>query len=755
MSSFLSEVNTKLKAYKLIHEPIRLLFLLYTKYGDIEEDLNILHIDQLVFNQSTHFNNIFKEYFLFNNSSEFLKRFYNNKESCSRIPKLGDHYKNYYAYYCRPFFIDIYHSNLLKKYYNSKAEIFYKNKYSRSESTNKKITNSLIDSIDNDTENKTIFNKKNKFLIDNNIESKKSSITLTLDNISENNDNNGLISKRSENDSFGKFLKNYFSGESNLENNEINNISTKNNDKSNIESEQKTQIINKYNIENCYLNNINICLNNYKNNKIKLYDNKINNALKIKDNSYINILSNIKKNFYNISKKIKSRDKALKLTRNISNLENYKVSSLNSSKNRKKYIDKIDNEDYYFSNDNIKNIKSKKKKNYKNKSIKNFFFNLNRKKVSIDKIKSRNNKKSNELDCFNSKNFISLKNSRNNINCIKLLKLNKKPNIYNNIKLLSNKKNLDIKLDYKKLIKNSKKKGLNNYNKQNIKNRKSSHNSINSKSNNNQNTNKPQKLISSKEANSNSTRNKIIFRRNSKIINKLILLDSASYEKKNFNITPIRKANSKLFKSNSSYSRKKSENIKFMGGIKYNINNSKQQKKLNLKFLQNMLNKNNFKNFLNKINSFKNNSRNKVNYMNIYYSKSSLAQSLMGSLSQSKSKSRSKSKSINKEDTNNKILIKTNSMTKSIDFNNNYKKKINPIKMTRNKIIKEKMNEIMKNSSMLEKKLGLSEEKYSHIKNNNIFKTFIKSTKKNISKPINLRKKLNNNNIFLKNIKNN
>jgi hypothetical protein len=288
-------------------------------------------------------------------------------------------------------------------------------------------------------------------------------------------------------------------------------------------------------------------------------------------------------------------------------------------------------------------------------------------------------------------------------------------------------------------------------------NRISSQNSKNSKSNNNQNINKPHKLLSPKGANSNSIRNKIIFRRNSKIINKLILLDSASYEKKNFNITPIRRANSKLFKSNSSYSRNKSGNNKFMGGIKHNINNSKQKKKLNLKFLQNMLNKNNFKNFLNKINGLKrNNSRNKTSYMNIFYSKSSLAQSLMGSLSQSKSKSksRSKSKSINKEDTNNKIFIKTNSMTKSIDLNNNYKKKINPIKMTRNKIIKEKMKEIMKNSSMLEKKLGLSEEKYSHIKNNNIFKTFIKNSKKNISKPINLRKKLNNNNIFLKNIKN-
>ena len=32
------EVNTKLIAYKLIHDPIKLLSLLYSKYNDIEED---------------------------------------------------------------------------------------------------------------------------------------------------------------------------------------------------------------------------------------------------------------------------------------------------------------------------------------------------------------------------------------------------------------------------------------------------------------------------------------------------------------------------------------------------------------------------------------------------------------------------------------------------------------------------------------------------------------------------------------------
>ncbi len=43
--SSLKSVNTKLEAYKLIHDPVRLLCLLYSKYGDIEEDQNFLYIN--------------------------------------------------------------------------------------------------------------------------------------------------------------------------------------------------------------------------------------------------------------------------------------------------------------------------------------------------------------------------------------------------------------------------------------------------------------------------------------------------------------------------------------------------------------------------------------------------------------------------------------------------------------------------------------------------------------------------------------
>ena len=34
----IESVNTKLEAYKLIHDPTRLFNLLYSKYGDIEDD---------------------------------------------------------------------------------------------------------------------------------------------------------------------------------------------------------------------------------------------------------------------------------------------------------------------------------------------------------------------------------------------------------------------------------------------------------------------------------------------------------------------------------------------------------------------------------------------------------------------------------------------------------------------------------------------------------------------------------------------
>ncbi len=59
------KINTKKKALKLIYDPTSLFRLLYSKYGDIEEDYELFHINQLIYESSSHYNIIFKELEIF------------------------------------------------------------------------------------------------------------------------------------------------------------------------------------------------------------------------------------------------------------------------------------------------------------------------------------------------------------------------------------------------------------------------------------------------------------------------------------------------------------------------------------------------------------------------------------------------------------------------------------------------------------------------------------------------------------------
>ena len=112
----LSTVNTKLEAYKLVHDPARLLSLIFSKYGDIEEDFNLLIANQLIFNKSSHLNILYKENKILQDKDEYLRRFYKNKESLKRIPKLNEYYKNYHIFFCKPTLTDFVMGNVLKNY---------------------------------------------------------------------------------------------------------------------------------------------------------------------------------------------------------------------------------------------------------------------------------------------------------------------------------------------------------------------------------------------------------------------------------------------------------------------------------------------------------------------------------------------------------------------------------------------------------------------------------------------------------------
>ena len=204
--SSINGINTKLEAYRLVHDPTRLLCLLYSKYGDIEEDLNYLYINQILYNRSSHYNIKFKEYQYNDPMNEFLKRFYFIQESTNRIPKLNDYYKNYHQFFCKPTFRNSKISEIMHNYGDNKAEIFYKNNYATTNDENEEKEESHSDtslsSLDNITDNKNIFNKNNRYIIDNNITPSK--CTLTLDTSRTLKSNLNLLTKRSKDDSFIK-----------------------------------------------------------------------------------------------------------------------------------------------------------------------------------------------------------------------------------------------------------------------------------------------------------------------------------------------------------------------------------------------------------------------------------------------------------------------------------------------------------------------------------------------------------------------
>ena len=372
MSSFILNIDTKLEAYKLVYDPTRLLCLLYTKYGDIEEDYNNLIINQLLYNKFSHINSKFKDDIFDNDIREFFRRMYNEKESKDRIPKLYDYYKNYYKYYCRPFFINFYSANILHNYFNVQAEIFYKNNYSITEEkkdSEKNNTNSnTISSFDNDTDNEIIFDKKNRFIIDNNTEANKYSMTLTYENISKDIIN--IQSKRSINNSFEKAVENFINISQIIKTNQ--NKHTQNNE-----------------------------INKNKNDKkiIKEENNKINNEEKIDENFFDNeLLKNKLKNNGEIKEELlfneKEKNNQGKKEKNIK-IKNYNNNIKNNNKNDCNLIQGIITNNF-FPLKISKNSKTNSKLDLKNNN------NINKKHISIGNgLKEDISKKS--INCNNSK----------------------------------------------------------------------------------------------------------------------------------------------------------------------------------------------------------------------------------------------------------------------------------------------------------------------------------------------------------------
>ena len=450
--SNLEIINTKKQAYLLIHDPKALISLLYSKYIDIEEDYNNLFINQLLYNKTSHFNIVFKEYQYSNFINEFLKKYYKYNESMKKIHKLFNYYRNYNLFFSKPVFCNNKYSTLLHHYGDKQAEIFYKNNYGNSkeeeekekekESTNK----TSLSSLDNITDNKIIFNQKVKNIIDNNLNGSK--VTLTLE--TSKNLKNDLITKRSKDDSFIKFISPI--------------INYQQNKKKKKEKENKTTF------------------NSYKTNKLR------KNKIKNNDNNIKNLLYNIVKSDFTCEKNKNNKQKLFLSPRLKPYLPNQQINfnDFNKNKPKKEKIkieEKTKNITYNNNiNTNFKNFSKLSmtlNNNLNGNSQTNSCSLSNNKNSQTIKNKTYDNKNlnsKNSLIKFNT-NFSSLNNQKNPL-------LNKKKMSYgSNYNLI---KNPISTLKEKKTFNFSKAKVFSNKNLiiENLKNSKEKTNKLQRKNNN-------------------------------------------------------------------------------------------------------------------------------------------------------------------------------------------------------------------------------------------------------------------------------
>ena len=310
MSEELINFNTSIEAYKLVKDPTKLFTLLYSKYGDIKEEYQACLINQIIYKCSTHLNIQYQEIRYDNIFLEFLRRYYKKKEVKERIPNLYEYYKNYHLFYLKPILRNFYFVKLLHNYQDKKAEIFYKNNYSKtsndkSEANDNSVTSSLSSS-DHYTDNRVIFSTKIKLLLEGIKDNNNSNMSIELSKIKKNENNFSsnndlrITTKIGEENTLNDIMKELKTEtEDNINNKE--NINNSNNNKikeKNLTSKYKKQIDKKIKSNQNY--------SRKKNNSPKIYSKsptyQVNHQIKIiKQNNIINNsnTNNIKVNITN------------------------------------------------------------------------------------------------------------------------------------------------------------------------------------------------------------------------------------------------------------------------------------------------------------------------------------------------------------------------------------------------------------------------------------------------------------------------
>ena len=531
------KVDTKKKALKLIYDPVCLLRLLYSKYGDIEEDFNCLYINQLLYETSSHYTIIYKEFEFYQNFDEYLKRWYTLRESVNRMPKINDYYKNYHKFFCKPNFNDFSIANIMQNYGDEKAELYYKDNFGvsnsdKDEDITRKNNSMSLSSLDNITNNKTIFNEKNRFLIDKNEKSINYSMTMSLNNTtlnSINNKNKNLASSKRTNDSFDQIVDNIVHYKKKKKKKDKK--SKRNKSNKNYKNENEIKKLNNYQQKKCNSKKGHTENKSRKTNKISTKDQKIknynsNNIVKVRqfigDNNALTSILKVFNSPKNIIKRHSQKTKfeeynnnnqlSKKNSTNVHHqrnktytLNNYSgvislydngVQNLTNSKFLKKTPSQ--NKTNFKSIITLKDLMEKQNSKKKNKTFDSMSFLKNQMVSASSNIKIYNRFKSNQnicgMSCKNSNYLGSKFNLVKNVKNINFDKMkNKKPTSYNYYQNILNK--IMPKKDIYRGINNNNYKNITSFGQNNLNiNNNTSHSPQRNKSISPINTNKDNKL---------------------------------------------------------------------------------------------------------------------------------------------------------------------------------------------------------------------------------------------------------------------
>ena len=289
------------------------------KYTTTIRKYHIFIINSIIFDQRIHKVAVFKNNLLWDESSEFLKRFYKIRESIERIPKISEYYENYTLF--PPVYFGL--EGLI---------IIIMNKWT-------KRKKKYLEYIEDHEEEKKEINKRRKDVsfeplinpsLFNNLTSSKSNIS-----------KNTLDFSKLENEPNNKCLKSKI----NDYNNEIT-INNKNKKIEDISSLSFSEIINDLSSHYSIKINSNAKESNKDNNK-KDKDNNNNNKTKVNDKKYKKTINNNTTN-----KKINKKES---------------INDLNANKTRNTLLNKTNNNN---KSNNINKLSQKKNTNSPRKKIK-------------------------------------------------------------------------------------------------------------------------------------------------------------------------------------------------------------------------------------------------------------------------------------------------------------------------------------------------------------------------------------------------